>query len=127
MTLPLIKERPWVGHRDLDQNAPLAGRKSTLSRKDLKLIVNSLLNMPYEATLEKEPEFKGLTYQEVMIIRQLKRAAVDGDQAAFKEIMDRAHGKPTQFIDETHRDETLADFLENMDDVPTDNRVSGIN
>lgn len=89
--------------------------QATGSRRDIQKLVKAIMQMPYDASIHDEPEFKSLTHEEVMIIRQIKAASQNGCIKAFKELMDRAYGKPTQYTDATVRDETLADLLDRLD------------
>lgn len=124
------QEAEWARYREL-QNEMLkpakdkAGDPRIDNRKSARQLIVALMEMPYEETLSMEPELAGLTYQEVMIVRQIKEAArKGGDISAFKYLMDRVYGKPTNFSDNTTRDETLAELLDRLDEEDDDNGQS---
>lgn len=108
MALAIIaKDRPhWL---------PLA----QLDSKQTPQMIEAALNAPYPADPLLEPDFVGLTNAQVMVIRQVLRAA-GGSGDAFDRIMDRLVGKPTNTSKNLNVSASYEDFLKALKDVPID-------
>jgi hypothetical protein len=78
--------------------------------KDVKGIIRAFWNMPYDGDPLLEPETDGLTVGEVVLLRQITRAAV-GDGQATDRILDRLIGKPMQVNANLNATGSYKDFL----------------
>ena len=81
------------------------------------------MDEPYTGTYDPvvgqyiiEPEFEGLTCQQV-IIRKARRNAISGDQAAINAWLDRVIGKPKQSVENLNVGVTLQEYLDQYADL----------
>lgn len=73
--------------------------------------ISTVLNMPYPADPLVEPEFVGLTFSEVAILKQAFLAAVHGSKDALDFLLDRSIGKPQTKNLNVNVNGTYQDFL----------------
>lgn len=74
----------------------------------LRTLMQEVLNLPYTG---QNPNLKGLTKGEAMIITLADKASV-GDMAAVKEMLDRILGRSTQSIQSVSVTGTLEEYLD---------------
>lgn len=104
------------------QPSPEAKKAGWAKRKRNQELARTLLGMKFvgqdnsrigKLFRDKLSTYFGLTAQQIeeldneaaMMLRLIGSAVEDGDNDAAREIMDRAYGKPTQFIDMSTEDE----------------------
>lgn len=80
---------------------------------DCRKQISGIASMPYPADPLVEPEFVGLTYYQVAVIRQAEMAARHGSLDALEFLSDRIIGKPAQVNLNLNADkESYQQFLE---------------
>lgn len=95
-----------------------------LKSDDVKANLKEMCNLPYPADPILEPDYVGLTYLQVMLLRTVERAA-NGSLDAFDRVLDRMVGKPQQVNTNVNVGATYKDFLdeiarkENIIDIPS--------
>jgi hypothetical protein len=89
----------------------------TMQRNHLQNLYHAALALPYKGewnpdsqSWQVEPELRGLTNGEVMVLRQVRKAA-DGDSKAAENVLDRTLGKPKQAIESTNLNVSWRDVL----------------
>ncbi|MDE1866580.1 MAG: hypothetical protein KGI08_02570 [Thaumarchaeota archaeon] len=85
-----------------------------VKKDDIKGTLKEIWTMPYDADPILEPEFTGLTYGQVILMEQAKRA-IGGDGGAVDRILDRLIGKPEQINKNMNISGTYAEWLEQID------------
>lgn len=60
-----------------------------------KVVIHALMNLEYPADPILEPDYVGMTYGEVAVMRQVKVAAL-GSRDALEMLLDRTEGKAIQ-------------------------------
>jgi len=86
----------------------------SIAATDCRKQITGIANMPYPADPLVEPEFVGLTYYQVAVIRQMELAARHGGLDALEFISDRILGKPAQLNLNVNTQETYREFLEKI-------------
>lgn len=82
-------------------------------RDDVKANIKALWCMPYDADPLLEPEYVGLTYGQVVLMKQVQLAA-RGDGSSVDRILDRMIGKPEQINKNLNIQGTYAEFMEQV-------------
>lgn len=88
-----------------------------LPATDARKTITAVAAMPYPADILVEPEFEGLTYFQVAVIKQAQRAARYGDLDSLTFISDRIMGKPAQVNLNVSTKETYEEFLQKIIDT----------
>ena len=78
---------------------------------DCRKQITGIASMPYPADPLVEPEFVGLTYYQVAVIRQAELAARHSSLDALEFLSDRIIGKPAQINLNVNASETYEQFL----------------
>lgn len=87
---------------------------TTVAANDARKNISAIANMPYPADPLVEPEFEGLTYFQVAVIKQAEMAARHGSLIALEFLTDRILGKPAQVNLNVNARETYEDFLQKI-------------
>lgn len=85
-----------------------------LPATDCRKQITGIASMPYPADPLVEPEFVGLTYYQVAVIRQAELAARHSSLDALEFISDRIIGKPAQINLNVNTNESYEDFLKKI-------------
>ena len=85
-----------------------------VSAIDCRKQLTAVASMPYPADPLVEPEFVGLTYYQVALIRQAELAARHGSLDSMEFISDRIMGKPAQVNVNVSAGESYTDFLKQI-------------
>ena len=80
---------------------------------DVRTQIGAIADMPYPADPITEPEFQGLTYYQVGLIRQAQLMGI-GSLDALEFFTDRRIGKPAQVNLNVNATESYTDFLEKI-------------
>lgn len=75
--------------------------------------IKAVMHMPYPADPLLEPEFVGLTFYQVALLRQAQLAAI-GELDSLEFFTDRDIGKPAQVNLNINTEETLEQFLKKI-------------
>ena|SRR5665213_577762 len=81
---------------------------------DTRKQISGVMGMPYPADPLVEPEFVGLTYYQVALLRQAERSARHGDLASLEFFSDRMIGRPAQVNVNVNANESYTDFLKTI-------------
>lgn len=84
---------------------------SEISAVDCRKNLSAIANMPYPADELVEPEFMGLTYFQVAVIKQAENAARHGSLQALEFLADRILGRPAQVNLNVNTQDSYEDFL----------------
>lgn len=79
--------------------------------------IAATMHMPYPADPLTEPEFEGLTYMQVALQKQARKAAQDSSMESLVFFTDRIIGKPAQVNLNIDANESYADFLKKIADA----------
>jgi hypothetical protein len=82
-----------------------------IASNDCRKNLTTIANMPYPADELVEPEFVGLTYFQVAVIKQAELAARHGSLTALEFLADRIMGKPAQVNLNVNTKESYEDFI----------------
>lgn len=80
---------------------------------DARKNIAAIANLPYPADILVEPEFVGLTYFQVAVIKQAQQAALHGSLASLEFLSDRMIGRPAQ-VSLVATPENYEDFLKKI-------------
>lgn len=83
---------------------------------DARGMVSAIAHMPYPADPLLEPEYAGLTYYQVALMRQAQGMA-NGLLGSLEFFADRMMGRPAQVNVNVNANETYADFLKHIAEV----------
>jgi hypothetical protein len=78
-------------------------------------IILAAASQPYHDPLGLEPEFLGMSNMEVMVIKQVRRAATTGERVDVEGILDRILGRPKTSAENTNVSVSYEDFLREVD------------
>jgi hypothetical protein len=78
---------------------------------DCRKNLSAIANMPYPADELVEPEFMGLTYFQVAVIKQAEMAARHGSLQALEFLADRILGRPAQVNLNVNTKDSYEDFI----------------
>ena len=81
---------------------------------DVRKQISGVMEMPYPADPLVEPEFVGLTYYQVALIRQAELAARHSSLDSLEFFSDRMIGRPAQINVQVNASETYTQFLEKI-------------
>lgn len=84
---------------------------ATVKKSDVKANITAMWCMPYPADPLLEPDLEGLTYGQVILQAQMKKA-VAGDGDAMDRVLDRMIGKAEQVNKNLNVNGTYAEFME---------------
>ena len=84
--------------------------KIKVAMTDTRGNIKAIMHMPYPADPLVEPEFQGLTYYQVALIKQAQLATI-GELDSLEFFTDRDIGKPAQVQVNVNTQETLDSFL----------------
>lgn len=82
-----------------------------IAATDCRKQLSGIANMPYPADELVEPEYVGLTYFQVAVIKQAEMAARHGSLSALEYLSDRIMGRPAQVNLNVNQKESLDEFL----------------
>lgn len=82
-----------------------------ISAVDCRKNLSAIANMPYPADELVEPEFVGLTYFQVAVIKQAEMAARHGSLDALEFLADRILGRPAQVNLNVNTKDSYEDFI----------------
>lgn len=97
----------------LNDYHPLAYVVKTRNLGTFKDKVKIFLKMPYPADPIVEPEYVGMTYEEVALLRQVQAAAL-GVKDSFEFLLDRYIGKPQTTNINLNATATYQEFLDGI-------------
>lgn len=100
---------PYLNKQKL--NVHPAQYLASLKKEDVKGNIKAMWCMIYDADPILEPEYVGLTYGQVTILKQMQQA-VKGDGASVDRVLDRMIGKPEQVNKNLNVQGTYAEFME---------------
>lgn len=83
----------------------------SIAATDCRKNLTAIAGMPYPADELVEPEFMGLTYFQVAVIKQVEMAARHGSLGALEFLADRILGRPAQVNLNVNTTESYEDFL----------------
>ena len=81
---------------------------------DVRKQISGVMDMPYPADPLVEPEFAGLTYYQVALIRQAELAARFSSLDSLEFFSDRMIGRPAQVNVNVNANESYEDFLKKI-------------
>lgn len=81
-----------------------------IKASEVKSTIEVIWNNPYPACPVLEPEFVGLSYGQVAILKQVLLAS-QGDPGAFDRVLDRMVGRPLQVNKNMNVNKNYRDFL----------------
>jgi hypothetical protein len=81
---------------------------------DIRKNINAIACMPYPADPLVEPEYEGLTYFQVAVLKQAELAARFASLESLEFISDRVIGKPAQINLNVNATESYEQFLEKI-------------
>lgn len=84
---------------------------SDINATDCRKNLSAITNMPYPADELVEPEFVGLTYFQVAVIKQAENAARHGSLEALEFLADRILGRPAQVNLNVNTKDSYEDFI----------------
>jgi hypothetical protein len=87
---------------------------SEISAVDCRKNLTAIANMPYPADELVEPEFVGLTYFQVAVIKQAENAARHGALDSLEFLADRILGRPAQVNLNVNTQDSYTDFLKKV-------------
>ena len=87
---------------------------SDTNTMDCRKTISAIANMPYPADPLVEPEYMGLTYFQVSVLKQAEQAARYGSLYSLEFISDRIIGKPAQINLNVNAGESYTQFLEKI-------------
>lgn len=82
-----------------------------IAAADCRKQISAIANMPYPADELVEPEYVGLTYFQVSVLKQAEQAARHGSLQALEYLSDRIIGKPAQVNLNINASESYEQFL----------------
>lgn len=83
----------------------------SVAATDCRKNLSAIANMPYPADELVEPEFMGLTYFQVAVIKQAEMAARHGSLDALEFFADRILGRPAQVNLNVNTTESYEEFI----------------
>lgn len=81
---------------------------------DVRKQISGVMDMPYPADPLVEPEFVGLTYYQVALIRQAELAARHSSLDSLEFFSDRMIGRPAQVNVNVNANESYEQFLQKI-------------
>lgn len=81
---------------------------------DVRKQISGVMEMPYPADPLVEPEFVGLTYYQVALIRQAELAARHSSLGSLEFFSDRMIGRPAQVNVNVNASESYESFLQKI-------------
>lgn len=95
-------------------NIPTTETRDVFPITQIKNVAQTILAEPYYDPLEIYPEYKGMSKGEV-VLRQLIQRAMDGEDTATRELLDRLVGKPKLQVETKRLELTYQDYLDELD------------
>lgn len=87
---------------------------SEVNSVDCRKTISAIANMPYPADLLVEPEYVGLTYFQVSVLKQAELAARFASLESLEFLSDRIIGKPAQVNLNINAGDSYEAFLEKI-------------
>ena len=87
---------------------------SEVNSMDCRKTISAIANMPYPADPLVEPEYVGLTYFQVSVLKQAELAARFASLESLEFLSDRIIGKPAQVNLNINAGESYTSFLEKI-------------
>lgn len=95
-------------------NIPRVETRDVFPVQQINTVTQAILAEPYNDPLEIYPEYKGMSKGEV-VLRQLINRAMDGEDIATRELLDRLLGKPKIQVETKRLDLTYQDYLDELE------------
>ena len=90
---------------------------SSVQSTDCRKTISAIANMPYPADPLVEPEYVGLTYFQVSVLKQAELAARFASLESLEYLSDRIIGKPAQVNLNINAGDSYESFLQKIADA----------
>lgn len=103
---------------DWVEDLPRPRLSRAMQKEQVQQLYHAAMALPYRGewdavsqSYQMDPQFEGMTYGEVIIVKQIRKAA-EGDQKAAENVIDRILGKPKQALETKSMHMSYSEFLD---------------